>query len=42
MVLIGVSSRIEICDKEKLNQSQIDEDDMESIAEQMEELGLGF
>lgn len=42
VVLIGVASRIEIWDKEKLNQSQIDEDDMESIAEQMEELGLGI
>ncbi len=42
VVLIGVASRIEIWDKEKLSQSQMDEEDMESIAEQMEELGLGI
>jgi len=42
VVLIGVASRIEIWDKEKLAQSRLDEGDMDGIAEQMAELGLGI
>lgn len=42
VVLLGVASRIEIWDKAKLAESQMNEEDMDAVAEQMAELGLGI
>ena len=41
VVLVGVGSRIEICDKARWNESiSIYDDDMEEVAENMESLGF--
>ena len=40
--VLGVASRIEIWDKAKLAESQMNEEDMDAVAEQMAELGLGI
>lgn len=42
VVLLGVASRIEIWDKAKLEENQMNEEDMDAVAEQMAELGLGI